>query len=486
MYGDEAGFRTANPALQASLTGEGAGGSIATGPRLVGIGDSQGLTGRDSTSEGQTVRDGDKRRARKAGRAIALGGASEKGAGQLARGHNRHYLFTSESVTEGHPDKVCDQISDAILDAIFAEDPNARVACETAISPGLVLIMGEVTTNARFDAASIARQVIRDIGYVHPDYGFDANCCAVLTALNRQSPDIAQGVDRSPGAAGATDPWDLIGAGDQGLMFGFACRETPELMPLTISLAHRLARRLSEVRKNGTLAYLRPDGKTQVTVEYEGYRPVRIDTVLISAQHAPDVDPKQIYQDVIEHVVRPIVPANLLDERTKYLVNPTGRFVLGGPAADSGLTGRKIIVDTYGGVGRHGGGALSGKDPTKVDRSACYAGRYVAKNIVAAGLAERCEVQIAYAIGVARPVSFLVDTFGTGVISDDELSVIASELFDLRPGAIIDQLNLRRPIYRQVAAYGHFGRTDLDLPWERTDKVEALRERAGRLIPTQR
>lgn len=389
-------------------------------------------------------------------------------------------------MTEGHPDKVCDQISDGILDAILAQDPAARVACETAISPGLVLIIGEVTTHARFDAVEIARNVLREIGYVHPEYGFDGNSCAVLTALNRQSPDIAQGVDLKSEEAGSADPWDLVGAGDQGLMFGFACRETPELMPLTIALAHRLARRLSQVRKDGTLPYLRPDGKTQVTVEYEGYRPVRIDTVVVSAQHAPDVTAEQIRRDVIEHVVRPIVPAELLDERTKYLVNPTGRFVVGGPAADAGLTGRKIIVDTYGGVGRHGGGALSGKDPTKVDRSACYAARYVAKNIVAAGLADRCEVQLAYAIGVARPVSFLVETFGTGVISDDELSAIAQEIFDLRPGAIIDQLQLRRPIYRQVAAYGHFGRTDLDLPWERTDKVDALRERAGGFIQSRR
>lgn len=404
----------------------------------------------------------------------------------MTRGHNRRYLFTSESVTEGHPDKVCDQISDGILDAILAQDPAARVACETAISPGLVLIIGEVTTHARFDAVEIARNVLREIGYVHPEYGFDGNSCAVLTALNRQSPDIAQGVDLKSEEAGSADPWDLVGAGDQGLMFGFACRETPELMPLTIALAHRLARRLSQVRKDGTLPYLRPDGKTQVTVEYEGYRPVRIDTVVVSAQHAPDVTAEQIRRDVIEHVVRPIVPAELLDERTKYLVNPTGRFVVGGPAADAGLTGRKIIVDTYGGVGRHGGGALSGKDPTKVDRSACYAARYVAKNIVAAGLADRCEVQLAYAIGVARPVSFLVETFGTGVIPDDELSAIAQEIFDLRPGAIIDQLQLRRPIYRQVAAYGHFGRTDLDLPWERTDKVDALRERAGGFIQSRR
>jgi len=408
-----------------------------------------------------------------------------RGRAQLGSRHNRHYLFTSESVTEGHPDKVCDQVSDGVLDAIFQEDPAARVACETAISPGLVLIMGEVTTTARIDVADVARQVIREIGYTHPDYGLDANSCAVLTALNRQSPDIAQGVDRAP-ESGSGDPWDAVGAGDQGLMFGFACRETPELMPLTIALSHRLARRLAEVRKDGTLPYLRPDGKTQVTVEYKGYEPVRIDTVLVSTQHSPEVDSAQIYNDVLEQVIRPVVPTNLLDERTKYLVNPTGRFVLGGPAADSGLTGRKIIVDTYGGVGRHGGGALSGKDPTKVDRSACYAGRYVAKNIVASGLADRCEVQVAYAIGVARPVSFLVDTFGTGVIPDDDLSDIASKVFDLRPGAIIAELDLRRPIYRQVAAYGHFGRTDIDLPWERTDKVDALKALSGKVLETSR
>lgn len=405
----------------------------------------------------------------------------KRGARRLGAGHKSHYLFTSESVTEGHPDKVCDQVSDGVLDAIFREDPKARVACETAISPGLVLIMGEVTTQARVDVAQIARQVIAEIGYVHPDYGLDAKSCAVLTALNQQSPDIAQGVDRQVESEANRDPWDAVGAGDQGLMFGFACRETPELMPLTISLSHRLAQRLAEVRKNGTLEYLRPDGKTQVTVEYQGHKPVRIDTVLVSTQHAPEVATKTIFDDVVEHVIRPIVPAELLDNRTKFLVNPTGRFVLGGPAADSGLTGRKIIVDTYGGVGRHGGGALSGKDPTKVDRSACYAGRYVAKNIVAAGLADRCEVQVAYAIGVARPVSFLVETFGTGALSDDELSEIAADVFDLRPAAIIEQLELRRPIYRQIAAYGHFGRSELDLPWERTDKVDVLRERAGRL-----
>ena len=400
----------------------------------------------------------------------------------MAQHKEKRYLFTSESVTEGHPDKVCDQISDGVLDAIFAEDPSARVACETALSPGLVLIMGEVTTAARVDVSQVAREVIRDIGYTDPSYGLDGNSCAVLTALSRQSPDIAQGVDRDEGE----DPYDRVGAGDQGLMFGFACRETPELMPMTISLAHRLARRLAEVRKDRTLPYLRPDGKTQVTIEYVGYRPVRVDTIVVSTQHAPDVETEQIRKDVIEHVVRPVVPAELLDESTRYFVNPTGRFVVGGPAADSGLTGRKIIVDTYGGVGRHGGGALSGKDPTKVDRSGCYAARHVAKNIVAAGLAERCEVQVAYAIGISRPVSFLVDTFGTGAIPDEDLARIASEVFDMRPGAIIERLDLRRPIYRRVAAYGHFGRNDLDLPWERTDMVDALRAKAEGLLQASR
>ena len=400
----------------------------------------------------------------------------------MAQGREKRYLFTSESVTEGHPDKVCDQISDGVLDAILAEDPDARVACETALSPGLVLIMGEVTTSAKVDVNAVARRVIREIGYTDASYGLDGNSCAVLTALSQQSPDIAIGVDRHADE----DPYDRVGAGDQGLMFGFACRETPELMPMTISLAHRLARRLAEVRKTGILPYLRPDGKTQVTIEYEGYKPVRVHTIVVSTQHAPEVETEQIRRDVIEHVVRPVVPAELLDDSTRYFVNPTGRFVVGGPAADSGLTGRKIIVDTYGGVGRHGGGALSGKDPTKVDRSACYAGRYVAKNIVAAGLADRCEIQVAYAIGVARPVSFLVDTFGTGVIPDEELARIASEVFDLRPRAIIEHLNLRRPIYRNVAAYGHFGRSDLDLPWEQTDKADALRAKAQSLLQASR
>ncbi len=398
----------------------------------------------------------------------------------MSSGGERRYLFTSESVTEGHPDKVCDQISDGVLDAIYEQDPYARVACETALSPGLVFLMGEITTSAKVDVAQVARRVIEEIGYVHPEYGLDARSCAVLTAINQQSPDIARGVDRALEAEGG-DPYDRVGAGDQGLMFGYACRETPELMPLPIALAHRLARRLAQVRKEGILPYLRPDGKTQVTVEYRGYEVVRLDTIVVSTQHAPDVEAEQIHRDVIREVVLPVVPEELIDDRTRYLVNPTGRFVVGGPAADAGLTGRKIIADTYGGMGRHGGGAFSGKDPTKVDRSGAYAARYVAKNIVAAGLADRCEVQVAYAIGVARPVSFSVDTFGTGVVDDDTLSAVVREVFDLRPAAIIEQLQLRRPIYRQVAAYGHFGRTDLDLPWERTDKVEELKRRIAGL-----
>jgi len=398
----------------------------------------------------------------------------------MSSGGERRYLFTSESVTEGHPDKVCDQISDGVLDAIYEQDPYARVACETALSPGLVFLMGEITTSAKVDVAQVARRVIEEIGYVHPEYGLDARSCAVLTAINQQSPDIARGVDRALEAEGG-DPYDRVGAGDQGLMFGYACRETPELMPLPIALAHRLARRLAQVRKEGILPYLRPDGKTQVTVEYRGYEVVRLDTIVVSTQHAPDVEAEQIHRDVVREVVLPVVPEELIDDRTRYLVNPTGRFVVGGPAADAGLTGRKIIADTYGGMGRHGGGAFSGKNPTKVDRSGAYAARYVAKNIVAAGLADRCEVQVAYAIGVARPVSFSVDTFGTGVVDDDTLSAVVREVFDLRPAAIIEQLQLRRPIYRQVAAYGHFGRTDLDLPWERTDKVEELKRRIAGL-----
>jgi S-adenosylmethionine synthetase len=392
----------------------------------------------------------------------------------------RKRLFTSESVTEGHPDKVCDQISDAILDAIFTEDPNARVACETSVTTGLVLVAGEITTDCYVDIQGIVRKTVKEIGYTRAKFGFDGDTCGVLVAIDKQSDDIAMGVDNALESKEGTmhDDVEAVGAGDQGIMFGFACDETPELMPLPISLAHKLARRLAEVRKDETLKYLRPDGKTQVTVEYgEDGRPERVDTILISTQHSPRVTRDQIEADLIEHVIKPVVPAELL-VNTRYLVNPTGRFVIGGPQGDAGLTGRKIIVDTYGGYSRHGGGAFSGKDPTKVDRSAAYAARYVAKNVVAAGLAEKCELELAYAIGVAYPVSIMVETFGTNKVSEEIIEDLIKKHFDLRPGAIIRDLGLRRPIYRQTAAYGHFGRTDIDLPWEKTDKAEILKAEA--------
>ena len=391
------------------------------------------------------------------------------------------HLFTSESVTEGHPDEICDNISDAVLDAILAQDPDGRVACETTCITDQIMVMGEITTKAKIDIEKIARDVVCEIGYDSPEKGFDGHTCKVQIAIDKQSPDIALGVDKSYELKeGYDDSYNLHGAGDQGMMFGYACDETEELMPLSISLSHKLAKQLTNVRKDGTLPYLRPDGKTQVTVEYdESGAPKRVDTIVISSQHSADVSLDQIRSDIVKYVIKPIVPENLLDDDTIIYVNPTGRFVTGGPAGDSGLTGRKIIVDTYGGIGRHGGGCFSGKDPTKVDRSAAYAARYVAKNIVAAGLAKKCEIQIAYAIGVAHPVSVMIDTFGTGIISDDTLSEIVTETFDLRPAAIIDSLDLRRPIYRQLAAYGHMGRTDLDLPWEKTDKAVELKQAAG-------